>query len=155
MGLRALILASATFCVTALPAQGLCADEGPEGPHYSAAYDRCIDSTNGGDYALRECEAAELKRQEAAMTAVLADLNKRVSPLSKGFLVNAQRTWTAYRKEQCSYEAAFEAGGTMAELLADSCWTRMTYDRATQLRHFLDLEVQYGEEPAKGAASRR
>ncbi len=104
----------------------------------SAAYQRCNSQTEGRTIPLRECDAAELARQDQSLNATYKALEARLEPEDKASLVKAERAWLAYRQAECQFEASGERGGTEWPLLVNLCTIKRTEQRISDLQQALD-----------------
>lgn len=100
----------------------------------TADYGRCMDgemSTAG----MRDCAAAEFRRQDAALNARYQAVMRGLNARQQGKLRAAQRAWVAFRIANCA-SMADQDWGTLSLLAADSCSIQMTVARTIALESY-------------------
>ncbi len=138
--MRLAVVALSAALLAPLPAM---ADAKSELAKIDAAQTKCVkaDESNNG---MKQCAWA-------AYDAADKLLNKMYQDLSKGWigvdepdaterrkrLVNAQRTWVAFRDAECSLQATEMLGGSGEGLLQGGCLYTITAERAKQLETLL------------------
>ena len=64
----------------------------------------------------------------------------RLSPPSRTLLRAAQRSWIAFRDQQCRFEASGSQGGSAQPMVLSGCVARLTTDRTRELRRLAQCE---------------
>ena len=102
---------------------------------YTKAYDSCLshgDAAQGVTPAMRDCNFAEMERQNAALNAAWPVAMARRTPAQQADLRRLERLWIAHRDKVCAPEPN---GGTDALLFADACEIDETIRRTIWLEH--------------------
>lgn len=126
---RAVLATSVVFC-------SLAADlvEAKE-PTYSPQYAQCVKASNGNMFAMIDCSSAELAVWDKALNANYKSLMAMLNQQQQKALIAAQLLWIKYRDANCAF-ALDPDGGQMARLSGNSCFLRMTAERALELKDF-------------------
>ena len=94
-------------------------------------------------YGMMQCAQRETElwdqRLNAAYTALRRRLQEREQSHRRERLLDAQRAWLSFRDAECAQLSLAYEGGTMAGVVANSCFNDFTARRA------LDLEAQLAE----------
>ena len=97
-----------------------------------AVLEPCIETpggeTTGGMVGCYDSEAR-------AWTALLdsAVTRAQASDARAPFFAQSQDSWRAWRQAECRYQASYYEGGSLARVLAASCFADLTADRAIAL----------------------
>lgn len=83
---------------------------------------------------LMACAERKLKEAAAELKHVSTDHYSDVEPRARAQHRAAERLWLRYRKSNCDAEASHYEGGTIQPLIQPRCMTRLTLDRAGELR---------------------
>lgn len=83
---------------------------------------------------LTACAEREFRQASAELTRARAELNADLEPRSRVKLRAAERAWLRYRKTNCDTEASIYEGGTIQPLIELRCMTRVTRERAAELK---------------------
>jgi len=83
---------------------------------------------------LMACAEREFRQATAELTRARADLNADLEPRSRVKLRKAERLWLNYRKSNCDTEASIYEGGTIQPLIELRCMTRVTRERAAEIK---------------------
>ncbi|MET0625095.1 MAG: lysozyme inhibitor LprI family protein [Pyrinomonadaceae bacterium] len=83
---------------------------------------------------LMACAQREFRQASAELTRARADLNADLEPRSRVKMRAAERLWLRYRKTNCDAEASIYEGGTIQPLIELRCMTRVTRERAAELK---------------------
>lgn len=133
-----LIAALATSTTSAGWSVALAADV--EGGSYSKTYDTCMDKAGGVTSSMRDCHAAEFRRQDSRLNSNYQKAMAGFDAAHKEKLRAVQRLWIQVRDGTCDLVSAHEDGGTIALLESDDCILSMTAARADQLEDMLPQE---------------
>lgn len=102
--------------------------------NYSAAYNKCIDTSGGGDMAMVECITEEHARWDKMLNDDYRKLMGSLDADAKAALKDAQKAWLAFREKECQFAYVSNGGGTLSRMAANDCMMQMTAERATALR---------------------
>jgi len=102
-----------------------------------SVYQRCLDTSSGGDFDMKVCGRTEMARQDKVLNAVYGTLRARLKPPLSTDLVTAERAWLTFREAQCRFEYDREQPGTLGGLLYQSCMIDRTALRIKDLREML------------------
>ncbi len=83
---------------------------------------------------LLACAEKEFREAAAELRRVTAELSADLEAQPRAGLRRAERAWVRYRKANCDAEAAIYEGGTIQPLIRTRCMTRVTRERAAELR---------------------
>ncbi|MBW8733778.1 MAG: DUF1311 domain-containing protein [Asticcacaulis sp.] len=133
------ILAAGLACTIAITPQGSEARDASD-PVYSSQFRTCIAKAGAVDFAIAHCNSEEFARQDQTLNTVYAKLVAELEPSRREALRKSERLWVQFREAQCDYEAAGDAGGTLAPVIHENCRMRATFYRTKDLQHLLDLE---------------
>lgn len=99
--------------------------------------DDCAASTQAG---MSECARRELQDADAALNAAYGRLHVRLinRPGVQQRLVEAQRSWIAFRDEECAFSASGVEGGSAQPMVDPMCRARITQARTEDLGRYLD-----------------
>ena len=100
----------------------------------------CIDGTNGGDFAMKECTYRAHDEWDAALNEVYRQLLGMLSPADAGSLRESQRHWIAFRDAEFAViDASYrDEQGTMSGLMRASERTGFVRERVLQLESHRD-----------------
>lgn len=102
-------------------------------------YDRCMatgDAARGQTVAMKECNGAEIERQDARLNQAYVMVMKRLSAPRKAALRQSERAWIKARDRKCLAAAAVYQGGTAAGLEYQGCYLRETIARTLWLERY-------------------
>jgi uncharacterized protein YecT (DUF1311 family) len=106
---------------------------------FSNAYAECMASgaaAQGVTVAMRECNDKELGRLNLKLNRVYAYALKRLSGLDeKKAFIQSERAWLTYMSAQCGLNL-WDPGGTLGQVVADTCGMEMTADRIQFLQTY-------------------
>jgi len=100
---------------------------------YSLQYNTCMDQSGGITTAMRECNRAELARQDHRLNESYKHLVHKLERNKRRELKSVQRGWIKYRDKKCGFYYGL-TGGTMDSLAGDDCVLEMTIQRTNELR---------------------
>ena len=83
---------------------------------------------------LMACAERKFKEATVELKRVRAKLYEDLEPRSRVKLRAAERLWLRYRKSNCETEASIYEGGTIQPLIELRCMTRLTLERADELK---------------------
>jgi uncharacterized protein YecT (DUF1311 family) len=106
---------------------------GATADNYSPQYNICMDRSGGTTTAMRECNRAELARQDHHLNENYKHLIHKLGKNKRQELKSVQREWIKYRDKKCGFYYGL-TGGTMDSLAGDDCVLEMTIQRAAELR---------------------
>ncbi|WP_147194960.1 lysozyme inhibitor LprI family protein [Pantoea sp. CCBC3-3-1] len=101
---------------------------------YSKNFNECMSSAEGVTLAMRACYADESATQDKRLNLNYKRYIAKLSPETKNNFVNAQRLWIKFRDENCSAFSSQEEGGTLSSIVGDSCYLKMTTERADDFK---------------------
>lgn len=97
---------------------------------YSDSYNQCMDKAGGVTVSMRNCLADEIIVQDKRLNDNYRKFISTMSSDVKKNFIDAQRQWVKFRDLDCNAFASQEAGGTLSAVIADSCYLKMTAQRA-------------------------
>jgi len=103
------------------------------------SYDRCIETSNGGDGPMMECVAAEAEYQDGRLNALYKQWMARLAPAQRVKLRDSERQWLRTRSSKCAAEekaASPESAGTMEMLLYKTCALNVLIARVDFLERY-------------------
>ena len=83
---------------------------------------------------LNEEASKAFSKADNDLNRVYGALAEKVSPAGKEVLRRAQRTWLAFRDQECEFETLGSEGGSIHGMMVLQCQTRLTETRTTDLR---------------------
>ena len=83
---------------------------------------------------LMACARRHFAEASTDLGRVRSELFDDLEPRSRVKLRAAERLWLQYRKTNCDAEASIYEGGTIQPLIHLRCMTRLTRERAAELR---------------------
>jgi len=83
---------------------------------------------------LMACAERKFKEATAELKRVRAKLYEDFESRSRVKFRAAERLWLSYRKSNCDTEASIYEGGTIQPLIQLQCMTRVTLERADELK---------------------
>ena len=98
---------------------------------YTATYRRCIPAAHGVTAALEDCNAAELKVQNARLDRVSAMVMRKLSSSRQSDFRASQQLWINRRNATCKRVAQPYTGGTLAHVVYPECLLSETIQRTT------------------------
>ena len=107
----------------------------------TGALANCADPQTQTDMTI--CAGEHFEKADARLNKVWSELRRARGTSAddkESFTVvlEAQRTWLAYRDAQCKAEGYEAHGGTMEPMLVADCKARLTDERAKSLQEMLD-----------------
>ena len=103
------------------------------GAHAQTQEDPC-DPEAQRSTQLMACAERKFKEAAAELKRVRAQLYEDFEPRSRVKFRAAERLWLGYRKSNCETEASIYEGGTIQPLIQLRCMTRVTRERAAELK---------------------
>jgi uncharacterized protein YecT (DUF1311 family) len=100
--------------------------------HTSKAYAACLDKAGGVTFAMQDCIAQELERQDRRLNAAYKALMTSVPEKRRAQLRDVQRKWIAFRDANCAFYLDPD-GGQADRLAANECVVTLTAQRASEL----------------------
>jgi uncharacterized protein YecT (DUF1311 family) len=91
---------------------------------------------------LLACAERKFREATAELKRVREELYPDFEPRSRVKFRAAERAWLSYRKSNCETEASIYEGGTIQPLIQLRCMTRLTQERAGELR--AQIETLHG-----------
>lgn len=82
---------------------------------------------------LNEEASKAFGKADGDLNRVYGALVEKVSPAGKEALRRAQRTWVAFRDQECDFETMGSQGGSIHGMVALQCQTRLTEARTKDL----------------------
>lgn len=101
---------------------------------YSKNFNECMSSAEGVTLAMKSCYTDESARQDKRLNLNYKSYIAKLSPEVKNNFVNAQRLWIKFRDENCAAFSSQEEGGTLSSIIGDSCYLKMTTERADDFK---------------------
>lgn len=102
---------------------------------------------NCGDLATQAemniCANQELQKADAALNAAYKQLLAKTSPEGQASLRKAEKSWIAYRDNQCAFETLGTADGSIHPMMVSECETELTQAQAKRLS--AQLQCQEGD----------
>jgi uncharacterized protein YecT (DUF1311 family) len=99
---------------------------------YSKQYFDCMEKSGGVTVPMRKCTQQETVKQNAILKVSFTKLLQKQSPGQKQQLIKAQNLWKSYMEANCNFYNDPE-GGTLAQVIAESCRLQETAKRADEL----------------------
>ncbi|ADP10127.1 hypothetical protein EJP617_04460 [Erwinia sp. Ejp617] len=97
---------------------------------YSDSYNQCMDKADGVTVSMRHCYVDEIIVQDKRLNDNYRKFISTMSADVKKNFIDAQRQGVKFRDADCHAFASLEAGGTLSAVIADSCYLKMTAQRA-------------------------
>ena len=91
---------------------------------------------------LMACAERKFKEATAELKRVRDEWYADLEPRSRTKFRAAERAWLGYRKWNCDAEASIYEGGTIQPLIQLRCMTRLTRERAVELK--AQIETLHG-----------
>ena len=104
----------------AAPALASAAVDPPPDPA-DAAYQQCIETSDGTDPAWARCGGAYMQAEEARLNEVWRQVYGALKDASKPLLLAEQRAWIAYKDASCAYYSSADFGRTGEALNFPAC----------------------------------
>jgi uncharacterized protein YecT (DUF1311 family) len=83
---------------------------------------------------LNECAAREYKKHDTAMNEIYRQLLAKLTDANqKALLVEAERTWIAYRDKFCAFQSSGTAGGSIHPMIEIGCLDEKTGVHSAEL----------------------
>ncbi|UVL00322.1 lysozyme inhibitor LprI family protein [Pseudomonas sp. B21-048] len=115
---------------------------------------QAIDCANATDQTtMNQCAAQQSKTADKELNALYQQITARLkdSPEAKKLLVGAQRSWIAFRDNECKFSASGVAGGSMYPLIYSHCTTELTKARGEVFKTYLKCQEGDLSCPVPGA----
>lgn len=97
---------------------------------YYDSYNQCMDKAVGVTVLIRNCYADEIIFQDKRLNDNYRKFIPKMSADVKNNFIDAQRQWLKFRDSDCNAFTSQKAGGTLSAVIADSCYLKMTAQRA-------------------------
>lgn len=81
-----------------------------------------------------------LKKSDARLNAVYTKLRGKISEAGKQRLQTAQQSWLRFRDQECEFETAGTAGGSIHSMMVAVCLTRLSDQRTSDLERLLNCQ---------------
>jgi uncharacterized protein YecT (DUF1311 family) len=94
--------------------------------------DSCQHATT--DSAMRNCENARYEIAQHDLDLAYKNLLRHLDLVRKRKLQLAQAAWLRFREANANFQASLNQGGTLAPLIRVACLSRMTRERASELK---------------------
>ena len=111
----------------------------PTSTSHAQSYEQCQEKSGGITTALKDCDAAELKRREATLNKLYKQVQAAVGPGQQAGLRKAERAWVAFADAECDFRMAPEVGFTDAPLVYYACRLELIARRIDDLQRALKL----------------
>ena len=101
------------------------------------------DCANAQDQAtMNACAGKDFDKADKALNDVYRQINARLKDdaATKKLLVDAQKSWIAFRDSECTFQSSASVGGSIYPLLVANCRTGLTNDRVKQLKAYLSCQ---------------
>ena len=105
----------------------------PPAPRGQTVEDPCAPEAQRSSQ-LMACAERKFREAAAELKRVRDELYADLSPRSRTKLRAAERVWLGYRKTNCDAEASIYENGTIQPLIQLRCMTRLTQERAAEIR---------------------
>ena len=99
-------------------------------------FEACGERQNWTTVGMQICSAAQHAHWQSEMELVWRQIERRSGGKFRDHMLDAQKTWNAWRDARCHAYRFFE--GTMFRPVATDCWAETTFDRLQDLRTILD-----------------
>lgn len=106
-------------------------------PAVQTTLQSCLDATNGGDLAMKDCYVAYANAEDARLNAAWARLMKAVGgPRGKlgAALLAEQRPWVRFKETSCRHYTT--VSGTAGRLQSQTCYADTISRRADEIEQF-------------------
>lgn len=87
---------------------------------------------------MNRCAYADYEKTDAELNRLYKQLREKNGDTAQ--LEAAERAWLAYRDQECDFETASEAGGSIRPMLQAACMKAMTERRNADLRRLLKCQ---------------
>lgn len=104
---------------------------------------RADDCANAQDQAtMNACAGKDFDKADKALNDAYKQINARLKDdaATKKLLVDAQKSWVAFRDSECTFQSSASAAGSIYPMLVAGCRTGLTNDRVKQLKAYLDCQ---------------
>lgn len=101
------------------------------------------DCDNATDQAtMNQCAAQQHKAADKELNALYQQITQRLksNPDSKKLLLEAQRSWIAFRDAECKFASAGVEGGSVYPLIYSNCVTELTKARVETFKNYLKCQ---------------
>jgi uncharacterized protein YecT (DUF1311 family) len=102
-----------------------------------------VDCNNASDQAsMNQCAVQQYKAADEELNALYQQIATRLkgSTDSKKLLVSAQRSWIAFRDNECKFSASGAEGGSVYPLIYSNCITELTKARSETFKNYLKCQ---------------
>jgi uncharacterized protein YecT (DUF1311 family) len=107
---------------------------------YTPTYTSCQEMSGGVDPVMLDCIKAEYLVQDAKLRETYRQLKAAMPVAGRSALKATQHDWRRSRKSTCDFHYKL-AEGTMAHLVAQSCYLDATVDRVERLVYWNTLRA--------------
>ncbi len=90
-----------------------------------------------------QCAGQDLAKADSALNAAYQSLLAKLTPAGDTSLRTAEKSWLAYRDNQCNFETLGSAGGSIRPTLQAACRTELTQAQTARLH--AQLTCQEGD----------
>ncbi len=133
-------LPAMAFAVLALVAPiGLGHASAKSRPAPKSEIDKCFGQASN-DTEVADCTGQQLDQENAALNATYKALTAELDDNEKAKLVQAERSWIAFRDTECAFSASGEEGGTDWPVVLAACQLSLTSQRVKDLKGYLNSE---------------
>jgi len=97
------------------------------------------DDCDKNQMTLNECAGKAFDVADKALNDTYRQISARLkdNTATKKLLVDAQKSWIAFRDSECTFQSSASVGGSIYPLLVANCRTGLTNDRVKQLKTYL------------------
>jgi uncharacterized protein YecT (DUF1311 family) len=111
-----------------------------------ACAQNCTDPQTQMDLNL--CAYKDFQAADAALNATYKEVMAKVSPAGQASLRKAEKSWIAYRDDQCAFETLGTVNGTINAMFVNECDTELTIAQTKRLA--AQLHCQEGDASCGG-----
>jgi uncharacterized protein YecT (DUF1311 family) len=97
---------------------------------------------------LNQCAYQKFQVADAALNASYKELMAKISPNGQASLRKAEKSWIAYRDDQCDFETLGTVNGTINGMMLTECDTALTLAQTKRLN--AQLHCQEGDPSCGG-----
>lgn len=118
----------------------LCGAAQAEEPKYTPAYTACQEKSGGVDQSMLDCIKVEYQVQDKKLNDTYRQLMAALPATDRAAFKTSQRDWLKSRQSTCEFHFKV-AGGTMANLITQSCYLDATAERVGRLSYWKTLKA--------------
>ena len=89
---------------------------------------------------LNLCSYKDYQEADAALNAAYKELAAKVSPAGRSSLLKAEKSWMAYRDNQCAFETLGTIDGSINPMMVNECEGELTIAQTKRLEAQLHCE---------------